>query len=431
MRLVWPCMFVVACGARSVRDGLGTDEIGTDADSDTDSTTGTGEGELDLGSDARPSDYPEADDWTDADPSAIEGEPCCELVGDPIGVDDAGMHSRGGLVAWNGSGWGVAWTTSWYGSDGQLLFQPLDPDGARAGGTTEFETGDHSFAFDLEWGWDRYGVTVYTPRGTMNAVTMLGEGGENLTGWTMLAEDASAPSIARYVHGGGWVVTYERETGGYDTPLEVVWVDDDGTIDGEPKSLGTTISSPAPVVGLASRAAAVWAGDLGIQFRSFSWPEVEGEPPDFPIVRMATTEDTHPDIVAYRDYAAVGVAQGGDATVTLVDPWENEIVAGPGEVGTADAHDGGAVVRLASAEDRGFLGACWVSHDAVTPDDVSEISFGLVGPDATPWGVPVVVVRHAMAGGCTAAWNGEEFLVLYWLHGEESSVWVQRIRPGV
>ncbi len=427
-----------ACGARSVRDGIDGDDVETDADADTDVTSDADadadsdtDGELDLGPDARPSDYPEAANWTDADPAAIEGEPCCELVGGPVQVDDAETHSRAGLVGWNGDGWGVVWTASWTGADGALLFQALDQDGLRVGPTAQTATGHHSGAFDLEWGWDRYGVSIYTPREDFNAITMLGAGGESLTDFTLLDADATTPSIARYRHGDGWVVTYAREIEGYESPLEVIWVNDDGSIEGDPKPLGTSISAAAPVVGLASRAASVWAGSSGIQFRSFTWPDVESEPADFTILAMPTIEDTTPDLVAYRDYAAVAVDNGDEATVMLVDPWEDRVVAGPGAIGTCDGTNSGAVVRLVPAEERGFLGACWLSRYPRMADMVGEISFGLVGPDATPWGEPIVVASEPNVGGCAAGWNGQEFLVLLWRHREDSSVWVQRIRPGI
>lgn len=434
MRLALILSFAVGCGARSVRDGIGSD-IGLDSDADSDSDTGSGTGsgsggdELDLGPDARPSDYPDADDWTDADPSAIEGDPCCELVGEPTQVDDAATHSRPGLVEWNGDGWAVLWTSSWYGPDGELLFQALDPDGQRIGSTAATATGDHSYAADIEWGSDRYGVTVYTPRGEMNAVAMLGADGADLTGWTMLGADATQPFLARYRHGAGWVVTYEHELEGSESAIEVVWVGDDGAIDGEPKALGTSLSAGARVAGLASRAAAVWPADRGIHMRTFSWPDVESEPPEFEILSVPTTADTSPEIVAYRDYAVVAIADADDATVVVVDPWENEIVAGPNAVASTDGTDGVGTIRLASAEDKGYLGACWLSAYPSLEGEEGEISFGLVGPDATSWGLPVVVTREANVGGCSVGWNGEEFLVLFWRHREDSSVWVQRIRP--
>jgi hypothetical protein len=423
------------CGARSRapgEDGIGLDgdadadtDTDADVDADTDSVTDTGgEGDLDLGPDARPSDYPEADDWHDSDPSKIgAGEPCCDLVGDAVELDGPQNASGPPVVAWNGEGWGVAWPP--------IAFRSLDPLGTPLGDVVMVSNNWTVLA--LEWGYDRYAVAAGG-----SVVGMLDRSGTLMTDLTGLGEAVGSPDVARYTHGNGWVVAYVDERGSYDyydSEIRVLWASNEAETDGTSYLVGPGAGYRGPrVVGLRSRASVVWPTDDGVWHRSFRWPEVESANPEQPVLAAPIHVDGSIEAVAYRDYTVVAAMDGRDVYVVVVDPWEDAVVGGPEVVGDSPISD--RRPGLAAVDERGYLGLCF--EDGPGPygggagsDD--GVSFALVGPDATRWGEAVEVVGDLRnIGGCAVGWSGEDFIVVWWEAGlADNRILARRVRPRI
>jgi len=412
---------LVACGASSHPGDDDDIAGGSDGDADSD-PVGEGEGEgggaeageeLDLGPDARPSDYPEADDWIDTDPSALgDGDPCCDLVGDPIVLD--GPEDGGGppVVAWNGAGWGVAWGGTTFRSLGRLG-EPIGPVvHIRGGGGVQA----------LEWGTGQYGAAS-------SQVVMLDADGTVLAGPTRFGgEEVEQQDIARYAHGHGWVLVGNVEDDFGRGDIQASWADDDAAVDGDPRFVGTGFG--ARVVGLRSRGSVAWLQGDGVWHRSFAWPDVEDGAAPQQIIEMLTTEDSYIEAAAYRDLTAVAAMDGGDVRVVLVDPWIDEIVAGPNAVAASPISD--RRPGIASVNERGYLGVCYEAGNGPYGGGGTEedgVSFVLVGPDATAWGDEVAVVQHLRnIGGCAVGWSGDEFLVAWWEAAlDDNRILVQRV----
>ncbi|RLB54056.1 MAG: hypothetical protein DRJ42_10155, partial [Deltaproteobacteria bacterium] len=123
--------------APTPRDSAADSDIGRDASSD--GAPLPADPDPDLGPDARPSDYPEADDWR-MPPRIGAEDPCC-VMEEPVVIADEdesferGIHWRGGLaVEWGAGRWAVA--TQGFEretlSSSTTLFE-LAPDGRRYG----------------------------------------------------------------------------------------------------------------------------------------------------------------------------------------------------------------------------------------------------------------------------------------------------------
>lgn len=144
---------LLGCGASSHAVGDDDDTLGAtdgDADADTDADVDAdadGDADTDVvDEDSRPSDDPSARDWIDSDPSAIEGEPCCELIGEPVVLDGPGDGAGPPLVEWNGEIWGVLWKP--------VVCRSLSADGAPLADVVH--VADSSTSYGLAWG-DRRG----------------------------------------------------------------------------------------------------------------------------------------------------------------------------------------------------------------------------------------------------------------------------------
>ncbi len=385
---------------------------GSDSGSASDSDSSPGEEELDLGPDARPSDYPEADEWTNTENTLDADDPCCELVGEPIPLD-ASAAGRPPAIAvdWNAAEWGVAFTPLGFQAI-DSLGNPIDIPNWTAAGF------DH---VRMTWGFDRYGAAIDDFRSD-GQIVLLDREGDAVTDIVALDPDARLPDLAWHTHGQGWVVSYCDDAG----RVGAVWMDADSAL-GEAASIGTGAlsyrSRPLSVVALRSRAAVAWSTEGGVLFRSFAGREAADAPPEWEV----SPQDSQVDAAAYRDSVALALADVNYASsldVVLVDPWTDEIVAGPQTV-TRDVFQANAAI--VAAEERGFLGIC---HSSIMLDGAGgeRIDVLLVGPDATSWGGSVLV-REGLAHqrGCAIAWSGAEFLVVY--VDDSGAPVAQRVRP--
>lgn len=421
-------LVLVACGAhaRPVEDD---DDIGDGSDGDADSDPGgDADADLDLGPEARPSDYPEANDWVDTDPSTLgEGEPCCELVGGAVQMDDDQTSGGPPDVAWSGGGWGVLWG----GQDG-LTFRALDELGIAAAPPVVID-GDATRYVAIASAEGRYGVVASSSTfgGALGRVGIIDAAGSLLAGVTNLNGEVGDPDIARYSHGNGWIEVH-RVRGDSSTDYDSVWVGDDA-VAGDPVRIERTADGGggAPrVVGLRSLASFVWASADGVWSRSVAWPDTDAARPAWRVLQMATSEDTILAAAAYRDSVAVA---GVESTLqlALLDPWADEVVAGPTVLADDTYYDAGGP-GIAPVEELGYLGVCYAITGA-GPDGGTGLVFALVGPDADPWGERVTITTgQRNIGGCAAAWSGVEFLVAWWQSGGDAgfnTIFVQRVVP--
>jgi hypothetical protein len=149
---------------------------------------------------------------------------------------------------------------------------------------------------------------------------------------------------------------------------------------------------------------------------------------------MRTTNDSYIEAAAYRDLTVVAAMDGDDVWIVLVDPWADEVVAGPNAVGNSPISD--RRPGIAAVSERGYLGVCYEAGNGPYGGGGTEedgVSFVLVGPDATVWGEEVPVVEDLRnIGGCAVGWSGDEFLVAWWEAGlEDNRILVQRVVPRI
>ena len=387
-------------------------------------------GPEDLGPDARPSDYPEAGDWIDTDPSALGDDPCCSLIGAPQQLDYETLAGGVPDLAYNGSGWGVLWGDS----AGGLVFRSLDPMANPL--TPPISVYDRSFAFvAIESAGGRYAVVSSSRQGPGGVFGTVDDTGAVLSGMSDIGGEVDHPDVARYAHGGGWVEVHRVEAD-QGTSYEARWIGDDAVI-GDPVRIETTPDSgggAARVVGLSSIASFVWAADDAVSSRSVSWPDTATAAPSFRVFEMSTSEDTILGAAAYRDTVAVA---GIDEQLhfALLDPWTSEVVAEPTILADRASYDAGGP-GVAPVDERGFLGVCYATPTAPSGGEsggTAGLSFVLVGPDAEPWGEPIsVTAGQRNIGGCAAAWSGSEFLVVWSTAGGDAafnSIFAQKIEP--
>lgn len=419
---------LAGCGGRTsplADDGGPIDEADGGSEPD---AGGEGEGEgcwqLDLGPDARPSDYPEADEWVDTDPSGLgDSEPCCELVGGAVEITD-GQHGGGSPnVAWDGDGWGVLWA-----DQGWLTFRTLDAFAAAGG--PPIRIGDRAgvTSVSLEWA-GCFALAGSGFRATPGSVGVMDEDGALLAGITYLPGEAHGRDIARYAHGRGWIEVH-RFRRDDQSVYEALWVDDAAAASAplEIAVAGEDAGGEPHVVGSRSLATFVWPSSGGVWARSVAWPDVAGARPAWRVVEPATSDHAIVAAAAYRDAVAIA-SHDGTVQVALFDPWTDQLLAGPTVLGN-DAYADVSGAGIASAQERGFLGLCYP-----TAEGEPGLAFVLVGPDARPWGEPVTFPTDwGSTESCAVAWSGREFLVTWYRPGGDNGlgrVFAQRVLPRV
>jgi hypothetical protein len=387
------------------------------------------EGWGDLG--PRPSDSPDADTWEDTDPSILEeDDPCCELVGDPVQIDDGFGSGGPPAVAWNGDGWGVVWGAFFTG----ITFRPLDPMAVPLGPPVFFPMEFQTIFPAIDWNPDHYGVVgfpyVHTSGEGPGFVALLDEAGGILAHGEIPGESVCEPDIAWYETQNGWMVAYADET-----LVNVIMVDLAGNVQGDPYGLGSALEDTGPrIVGLKSLVSVVWTMEDGIYQRSFRWPPGDPPPDELLVLPIPGHGDLYVEATDFRDDVVVIGMDGTSVLAVVVDPWSIAVEAGPIAIGASTIRD--RRPGIAAVNERGFLGVCYEtgrgSYGGGVPG-YDGVAFQLIGPDGRPWGQSVAVAENlANIGGCAAAWSGSEFIVIY-KYGEgddpASSIMAQRVRP--
>lgn len=409
--------FVPACNGL-VRNGAGgvsdTEAVPSDA-----SPTNV---EVDLGPEARPSDYPEAKAWRDTaapDPK----KPCCTQIA-PVRIDGNTSVFGVAALAWNGDGWGVVWPV-----DGSLAFHALRRDGSLEGALIEAVTVYPVSGMAMTWGNDRYALAYSGATGS--GVRVLNRSGFGPWGDPSLApyrDRSEVSSVARLTAAHGFVVAVRKSIGGGSAhTIGAYFANDQGTVESaETTFVANTVSRPS-LADMKSLVAVVYGDVDGIREKGVTFPNPDPDSPATLVLPFAISEDLRVGTTAYRDTVVVAATnrQAGHVLAGVVDPWSHSVVSGPHVVGSSRLFDYGA--SLAAASDRGFVGLCYSRGEQGS----QSVMFRVLGPDAEPWTAEQTVADGLeLAGGCSVGWSGAEFLVAWWEAGlSKNKLSVTRLIP--
>jgi hypothetical protein len=111
--------------------------------------------EVNLGPDARPTDYPAAQEWLERSPPRN----CCTTASEVVSVDRE-LEGGGQLdMAWAEDRWGVVWEPHLLVMDNRIRFRTLTPDGVEVAPLEEiFETRNAIERPAMAWGNDRFAI---------------------------------------------------------------------------------------------------------------------------------------------------------------------------------------------------------------------------------------------------------------------------------
>lgn len=353
-----------------------------------------------------------------------DDEPPATPVGDPVVADDPVDAGGSPKVAWNGSGWGIAW-----GGWGSSHFAALDVDAnllapsvflPLGGGITglEWHDGTYGITFISGWPGGEGGIALLDAAGAVRAgpswPPSAGEG----------ADLAWAPSHA------AWILAYMEAdvdgTGG--EVIRAVAVDDRAGFLGAPVSVaaGGREDGQPTVVSTEAGVVVAWTNDDGAWYNALRWPDSTGDAPHRLPVEAARSWGV--EAVSYGTNIVFGWG-GGGIRVVEVDGWSLEPLGDAVSIG-----EGKDTPRFAAVPERGYLGYC----TCLGPSDSSEtdrVLFRVIRPDGSPLG-SAVTIRDGLrnAGGCSVAWSGTEFVVVYWWCGGDAAwntIYAQRVRPEI
>jgi hypothetical protein len=388
----------------------------------------------DLGPDARPSDYPDADDWEDP-PDIPEDAPCCEL-GEPILITsrDEGrvLAHEPPSIAWGPGRWGLLAT--------QQMFAP------------EWEHDPRAVVFELAADGTSLGPPVVLDRETDRAgVIRWAEGrwavavsgaslGADVREWHAQLFDrdlrpasewiALGPArvfqidLARMTAGDRWVAMRNDRTGLARTPFSDRGAD---RVAVRAQPMGTTLDA----VGMRSRVVVLLGqSEGGVRNEVFAL----GAPPSYTMfgpLRLRTQYESQAALAAVRDrVVAVGI-EGGVARVEALDPFTLVEATSPRSLGDATESDHAMfAIDAAGSSKHGLAGVCWGVGEGGPDggrDATNAIDFRLVGPDGVPRGRAVRIVEGTFRGGmvnCSVGSDDEGFLVSWW---NGSELWVRRV----
>lgn len=382
------------------------------------------EPELDLGPDARPSDYPEADGWSDPDPARFpDGEPCCTPVGDEHTLE---MGGDGGLanvaLEWNGRQWGLLYTDS-----NRTVFVPLEPLGAP--GTHRRLPPRLSFWGDLAWGAGRFGVAVSTEAGehdaTYTATFMLLDERGALASEMILLSPAYRVAMARMTHRDRWAAAWVGGSMGSRGNTLVQEMDADARWLGEPLALPTDRGTFEPqLVGLKSRIVLFYSprGDDGREVTARVLTTPFAESPVEEVVVFDGSTSNQLGATAFRNVALVSDIRRGDGfrRVAAFDPFLGAVTAratipiGAGADSIQTDYTG-----LGASDTRGLVALCLsttAEPSPASPDTPVFVNLFLFGPNLEQLGEPVVVaeIEEGHRVGCEVGFSGDAILVAWW-----------------
>jgi len=442
MRLLLACLI-----ASDLLAGCGCSETGlegrSDSTADYDSTTDFMDALADTepdpawdtsdpGPDGPVDAYPEIPDVSDDAPVAV-------LVGPPVPLDEDLFIGGPPTVAWNGSGWGVAWS----GGETPLVFCSLDADARPTGPIVTVAPGLSGWHTSLAWKEDHYGISVATVEYRSDFNVYFGTidpTGRLVSGMTWIDYASDDPDIAWSEDAHGWVVGFTKTDPSTDEQtIQAALLDDasvvvEGPIEIWTGDRGSNWSGPR-VVELKGKVAMAWPERSGAWFRCFEWPDVGSATPAVEVLPAILTEDSYIEAEAFFDYTLVLAMDGADALVSVVSLDGATVVSGPTAVGHSGIMD--RRPGIVAANGRGYLGVCYETGPGPAGGSGAGegVTFRIIAPSGPPVGAELTVVSDlGNIGGCAIGWSGSEFNVIYWSTMLDDTaapvtMYAQRVRP--
>lgn len=387
------------------------------------------EPELDLGDDARPSDYPEAAEWVDPDPSDYPpGEAAVVPTGEPVRIAFRGDLSGDVDLEWDGRRWGLLFV-----NPTDAFFAALQPRGAPDGARVQLDLTNNIWNA-LVWAGGRFLVAVTTEGGELTpnmtaTVGFLDERGVRASAWNVF-HPAARIAAARLVHGDRWVLAW-LDLNTHDVVAREL--DTDARWLGEAVPLTTTGDSElVRLVGLKGRAVAFSEHHGAQDARVLRVPLASDARATYPI--FGPTRYTQQSAATgFRDVAVVADADVvmARARVAAFNPWD------PTATVTAfvpiEANAAG-IPGLASDAGSGLVALCLPVQAMGMPGAFpTEIRVFLFGPHLELLGAPATVgeltTTEPDQTGCEIAFSPDGILVAWWT-SRFSEVWVRPLVPA-
>ncbi len=409
-------------GAR--RDAAG----GADASGDASPGVLPAEPDPDLGGDARPSDYPEAEDWDDP-PNIPAWDPCCTL-GEPRRIMDRdegrdyATRDEPVEIAWGAGRWAVLAQRLFGGAEGDRtvphgVILSLDADGTRI--DTRVLEQPMTGGGELLYAEGRWAVASEQLEGDVSQVSgrLFDRNFRPATPIMDLGTTHQASlALVRLTHLDRWVALRDE-----DAMLAVSPFRETGA--GFRVSPASLDAPPIHAVGLRSRIAVLVshppeeARPADLLTLAGSSPFMAGEPIQTGLLHsFSDVVDDSAAIAALRDFVVI-VAAGGDQTrFQVIDPFERRPMRAPQPL-----TGGNSPVDVAGSDKLGVAGTCYSTADS----GENQHRFRLIGPDGLPRGSEVTIASPAPAaipGMCAVGTDDLGFLVAWW-DGQE--LWVRRV----
>jgi hypothetical protein len=376
----------------------------------------------DLGGDARPSDYPEAEDWDDP-PSIAPWDPCCTL-GAPIRVldEDEGIHyltrDQPVRIAWGADRWAVL-AQRLDGTDGDIdphaVIISLDADGNRI--DTRVLEQPMLGSGELLFAEGRWAVATENLDDDVSHVSgrLFDRDFRPATPVMDLGTThQSSLALVRLTHLDRWVALRHE-----DAVLTLSPFRETGT--GPPVHPTPLDAHPIHAVGLRSRIAVLVSHPpeaslpdellvLGGSSPFLVGPRIETGL----LHTFSDVVDNWAAVAALRDVVVIVAAGGGETRFQVIDPFEGRPMRSAQPL--ADGH---APVDVVGSSKLGVAGTCYSASD----DDLRQVRFRLIGPDGLPRGSEVTIASP-LRGMCAVGTDDLGFLVAWW---DGTELWVRRV----
>ena len=371
----------------------------------------------------------------DIDPADIDDEtPVLEPIGPPI-VVNGGTRGGNPVVAWNGEGWGVAWS----GGSGDN-FRAFDEMGVPLGHTVDLDISDGGVA-DMAWRDGFYAIALGSPRPAAAYLAVVDAGAVMVHAPSLVADGVEMPDLAWSDLARGWLMGMWKELppSSREGLIVVSLVDEEAVPAGEPLEIGRGECPMGPrLVPLKTLTSIVWpvynleTGAGSVWYRSFSWPDIESSPPAMEVLEISLCPDAEIEADGFQDDTVVVAMDGSEVLAFAVEPTHGDIVGGPSVVGHSGICDRRPAVE--AVEERGYLGVCYQTGvgSGGGSGHGDGFTFRLISSDASPLGAELELGSGTWnACGCAIGWNGVEFIVLYFQCDDDAVLYAQRVLPHI
>lgn len=362
----------------------------------------------------RPSDDPGAADWLPSPPAS--DDPCC-TVGEIVGIDDPVDEVTMPVVAWNGSGWGVAWRDFEHVEPHDLIGFRSISELAEPLGSVSLLDGIVGIPAGLAWGNGRYALLL--THGSSMLVILDRDGLPRMARGFPRAYDGA---VARYVIARGWVVATidEDEDAGEDRRHAHLELYDDALRRvGPSRELGPALNLDRwsiDLVDMRSRFVVLQAAPDGVWIRTYEGAGLAPVHEDLRSMNFGAPRGGVPSAsvlmgARLRDEVMTTFIEHGSLWSLSIDPWTNELGEPVSLVEIRHAYS----PAIAGDDKIGVAGICFV--DGGTADgNPEEVWFAAVNTSGQLVGAPVRIARGLdFAASCEVASGvAGEFFVIWW-----------------